>query len=275
MLKYHKKRRKSGVTLLELTIVISIIVLVTAFSVPNISAMMKTHRVNSAKTMIRTFIGRAQAHAQLTGRLAGVRFQFDRDGWEDGRQYMVLIEKPVGVFTAEFNAVADERPIALPEGIGVISTVSDDLDNDFDNYYQTDNSGIHDATTFSFVFAPSGRLVFRLVRLKSRNVLGPNFDQVMNIEINVDQSGRPNNITNIPVNSGLLYDDGDHQVSGNWVEPVPWCRPEPSTGGFIIYEVEKMKSIDSPLLRYEQYVERDLNELLVNAYTGEIIESED
>ena len=84
---------RPGFTMVELLVVIAIIVLLATVALPGLTRALTANRESSAKLAIRNALARAQAYAVEHQKYAGVRFQFDQDGWQAGRQYLVLIEK--------------------------------------------------------------------------------------------------------------------------------------------------------------------------------------
>ena len=89
------------------------------------------------------------------------------------------------------------------------------------------------------------------------------FDQMFGSQADVEFIPLPGDLP-----APLLYHD---QQWGNANEMGPqWCVTESSTTGLYIFEVDAMR--DAPVdLRYSEYV-YDLEPLLINTYTGQIIE---
>jgi|GEM_PF-3137123 len=268
-------RKNRGFSLVEMLVVVSIIVLMLSLAMPNAAVLIRSQKLNSAENMIRSALAQARAHAAVNQRYAGVRFEFDRTGWQKGRQYLVLIEnQPVA--TNEFVAVPNVKPLIMPDGLGAISG---DINGDaylYDYNPVTNPDGIplpnciNGATTFSIIFSPSGQVVMKNVKVRPRI---PD-DKIINHKERVD----------ILDNSAyreykaLLY--CDDYVGINW-DPIytsaipykPWCVVEYSTSGLYIYETEKMLAVSLPTLRWSEYVSK-LTPMLINSYTGQIIEEE-
>ena len=269
--------------------VVAIVVLLATLVMPAFTKMLQSNRESTAKVMVRTLLARAQAHAVAHQKYAGVRFQFDSEGWEIGRQYMVLIEK-ADVSGNEYVAVADEKTVALPEGIGVLS--ADVIDrNDFnysdlnlDDSDLTANEGdgeifsLNGAVTLSIVFSPTGQLVIKDVVTMPRQ---PYFDVDGNyvFDSTINHADRVF-LDSSNVDRALLFCDGyiwlnfEDSTSGfnGTYDPQPWLAAKESATGVYLFDVEAMAEVE-PDFRYSQYVQ-DLEPLLVNRYTGGLIEEE-
>ena len=241
------KAEQFGFTLVEMLVVVAVVAIMIGVAVLNAGDLLRSQRSTSAKNLIRSSLAQAQAYAQANRIYAGLRFQFDRNGWQTGRQYMVLIEK-VGV-DHEFNPIPNSKPLALPKNIGVIN-LPIDLQGFTEDEWLDDNYsssvGMEGSATFSVIFSPTGQLVVKDVELLQRFTGDP----VVSLEADV--------------NSGisLLYSD-------RWDE-VDWCVDELSALGLIVCETTLLRETDS-LLRYTNYVV-DLEPILINVYTGTFIE---
>ncbi len=75
-MKRRLRTRRSGITLLELLVVATIMLTLTAVSVPAIKPMMEARLTTSAATSVSTYLNRARARAMSTGRPCGVTFEF-------------------------------------------------------------------------------------------------------------------------------------------------------------------------------------------------------
>lgn len=75
-MKRRLRTRRSGVTLLELLVVATIMLTLTAVSVPAIKPMMEARLTTSGATSVSTYLNRARARAMSTGRPCGVTFEF-------------------------------------------------------------------------------------------------------------------------------------------------------------------------------------------------------
>lgn len=71
-----KSRRRNGLTLTELLVVGTIILAVTALSIPVVKPMMESQLTKNGANMLATALNRARNRAQVTGRPCGVRFEY-------------------------------------------------------------------------------------------------------------------------------------------------------------------------------------------------------
>lgn len=76
MRRFHKRARRSGVTLVELLVVATVMLTLAAVSVPAIKPMMESQLTSSAASTVSTYLNRARARAMATGRPCGVTFEF-------------------------------------------------------------------------------------------------------------------------------------------------------------------------------------------------------
>ena len=71
-----KSRRRNGLTLTELLVVGTIILAVTALSIPVVKPMMESQLTKNGANMLATTLNRARSRAQVSGRPCGVRFEY-------------------------------------------------------------------------------------------------------------------------------------------------------------------------------------------------------
>ena len=237
------KAQQFGFTLVEMLVVVAIIAVMVGVAALNAGDILRSQRSTSARNLIRSSLAQAQAYAQTNRKYAGLRFQFDRNGWDRGRQYMVLIEK-VGVDHV-FNPIPNSKPLALPKTIGVIP-VEQASDTGLDDEY-SNSDGMEGAATFSIIFSPSGQLVVKDVYLCQRFIGDPVVG----------------NATDVNSGISLLYSDW-------WDDGVDWCVAEPSALGLIVCETTRLREA-RPDWRYADYVV-NLEPILINVYTGTFIE---
>ncbi|MHC4676902.1 MAG: hypothetical protein ACYTBZ_30835, partial [Planctomycetota bacterium] len=142
----------------------------------------------SVRGLISAGLASARAIAAREQRYAGIRFQEDLDG----HQYMVFIihdptlvdaeaaASPFYDYQAEgFRVVEGIKPVKLPERVRVmdrmVGSFPDDFliasDQDIDEAWE-----VYDATTFSVVFSPTGKLVVRNVQVLRRILTGGAID---------------------------------------------------------------------------------------------------
>lgn len=264
--------RPAGFTLVELLVVMAIIAVMAMLVLPGFTRMISSNKEGAALNLIRAALVEAQVHAAQTQKYAGIRFQFDKNGWADGRQYLVLIENITG---DEYRAAPNAKPTALPEGIGVIDysmlvqypVNQSQIDNN--NYNLSDNDtnqyGLLGSTTFSILFSPTGQLVVKNLHIYRWD----EYDQVFNNQALVEA---------IPIKGQLppplLYYDNNNPPS--WGTKITnsalWCWYEPSAKGFYFFEVNKMLQDVNPGTRWSDYIGTvEVEPVLINMYTGTIL----
>jgi len=248
------KPKQSGMSLVELTVVVAAVAMLAFFAVPAAKKFLDSFgSTGSAGSMIEAAISSARAIAAKEHRYAGIRFQFDKDGPLKGNQYMIfIIHDPEAtgqalgrsVLANGFRALKGVEPVKLPITVGVM-----DLE-----YYPALPSGsldtLVDTTSFSIIFSPSGKLVIHPVRVSRVSEA----DEVFNIESKVLSS------------LAMFFQDDTYS------EPLlAGLVEEPSRNSFIIYEGKKFENAKKQGdVALSQYL-GTLQPMYVNAYTGTII----
>ena len=204
-----RAHNKGGLTLVEMTLVIATIALLVGFGLPALRSLVHSFESQSGtRSMISAALSSARAMAVRNQRYTGVRFQKlcrSRDpqnpliGVVDAPQYMIFIvhEEPknMGGLAIGFKAVEGLEPVKLPDTVGVLDLSQLTADSDID-----EDRELNDASAFSIVFSPSGKLVVREVRVRNRdgyslpsNASGSSkvsLDQVFNSAVNITEYGR-------------------------------------------------------------------------------------
>lgn len=260
--------RQYGSTLTEMTIVVAVVALLVGIALPGIRAMLHSFESSGgAKSMISAALASARAIAAKERRYAGIRFQkaYDPQGPLKAAQYMILIVHDFDKTGLEsgFRAVEGIEPMKLPETVGVmidVGLISGDLDID-------ELEEITNATTFSVIFSPSGKLVIHDVQVRNRDGFvdsaantGISRDDVFNKKAQVDNG------------IGMFYQD-DYFGAPWSVQPVLGLGPEPSRRSFVIYDREKFRQAFQNGRPYSGYLGSLLPEIIfINPYTGTMIE---
>ena len=117
--------RQRGLTLMEMTVVILIVALLTSLSLPAIRTFFSSMAMSDgAKGMISAALASARAIAAKEQRYAGVRFQtaYRPDGPLNAPQYMIFVVHDFDNtgLAPGFRAVEGIKPIKLPENVGVM-----------------------------------------------------------------------------------------------------------------------------------------------------------
>jgi hypothetical protein len=269
------KPRQSGLTLMEQTAVIAIVAMFVAFGLPAVRTLVNSFETEAGtKTMIGAALSSARAIAAKEQHYAGIRFQnkYQQDG--RGCQYMIFIVydfDKTGLANG-FRAVEGVEPIKLPDSVGVMDlkvvkrtgsrphvTCEDDridLDNEIDEPKE-----LTDATSFSIIFSPSGKLVIHRVEVSNRDgirqptSLNDSMDEIFNSPENIEDN-----------KTGMFVQDD--YFSGSL--PDLGLGPEPSRNSFVIYDRTMFDKVDKAK-RWSDYLE-PLEVIYINPYTGTMIE---
>jgi len=265
------KHRQSGLSLIEQTVIIAAAGMLIYLAMPSAKNLFNTmHTPAGTKAMISSALASARIIAAKEQRYAGIRFQhaYYKDEPKQSPlkmpQYLIFIIHDVAKtgLVDGYRAVEGIEPIKLPENIGIM-----DLYIEQDSYEKIDNDNdlntdlkLNDATTFSIVFSPAGKLIVRDVQTRNRD--GADYDDdyseddIFNIEQNVEDGF-------------AMFIQDDYPDLG--------LEQEPSKRAFIIYDRNIFRSLDEDN-RYTDYIEDFVEEkagksmIYINQYTGRIIE---
>lgn len=253
------KSRQSGLTLMEMTVVITVVALLTTLSMPAIRTFFNSIATSSGtRSLISAGLASARAIAAKEQHYAGIRFQQDLSG----NQYMVFIVHDfdkTGLANG-FRAVEGIKPIKLPDSVGVMDLNLGSTDQVInDDGYINDPNEIRDTTTFSIIFSPSGKMVIHDVRVRNRDgetdgSSDESYDDVFNKDEKVD------------VGEAMFYQD-DYSDLG--------LDEESSRSSFVIYEKEKFRQAYDkvPSQAWSDYLSK-LKAIHINPYTGTIISAD-
>lgn len=255
--KYERRatshKRRLGMTLTETTIVVGVMALLTALSIPAVRTFFSSMATaGNTRSLISAALSSARAIAAKEQRYAGIRFQKagDPNNVLNAPQYIIFIiyEEPknMGNLTVGFRAVEGIQPIKLSDDVGVIDTALIGVVNA--------PNGLVDATAFSIVFSPSGKLVIHNVQARNRDGKTDNSskDDIFNTKPNVNAG------------IGMFYQDD-----------YPGLGKEQSRNSFVIYETDKFKQAYSKG-QAQAYLQSLIpkEEIYINPYTGTIVNNQ-
>ncbi|MFA5553697.1 MAG: hypothetical protein WDA68_03965 [Phycisphaerae bacterium] len=257
------KKRQLGMTLTEQVVVISAVALLMFIGLPTARTLFdQMHTPAGVQATISSAMATARAIAAREQRYAGIRFQHAYDMSNPLKspltmpQYIIFIvyEEPrnMGNDATCFRAVKGMEPIELPKHIGVMDMFVGGNNAISDNRLDTDQKLI-DATTFSIIFSPAGKVIIRDTQTRNKDGYpkthaSDSDDDIFNKEELV-QNGT----------AMFLQDD----------YPAYKLVQEPSRRSFIIYDRNKLKSV-SENRRWTDYL-KDIEPVYINPHTGTII----
>jgi len=255
------RARDKGLTLIEMTVVIVIVVLLTSFALPAIRMLFNSFQSQSGtRAMISASLASARAIAAEHQHYAGIRFQnkYQEDG--KGCQYMVFIIHDSEILANGFRGI---EPIKLPDSVGVmdlkLGSTNPEQIVDSDGRIN-DDWEVADTTTFSIIFSPSGKLVIHDVQVRNRNGLY----QPDNGDANPDKHSMDdifNSLKNIEdYNIGMFVQD-DYPSDG--------FDKEPSRNSFVIYDRKEFDKVGVST-RWSDYLYK-LERIYINPYIGTMI----
>ncbi|HBG78051.1 MAG TPA: hypothetical protein DDW84_04270 [Phycisphaerales bacterium] len=271
---FEKRRMpdKSGLTVVELLVVIGIIAVVVAISLPAFNAMQKSFDSTGAEGMISAALSTARTLAISRQQYVGVRFQTSYDPADvlDEEQYMIFIiyDADKTDLVCGFRAIEGYKPMKLPTNVGVIDKIRRyeriyrDCDDPFreDSLVETDlgdSVSITDTSAFSIVFSPAGKLVINKITCRNK-------DGESNPSLNSDDQvfNTYEKITSNSNAAGMFIQD-DYANLGLSVEM--------SRNKLVIYNREEFKKLTTAKQRWD-YLNDNSKSVYINPYTGGIIE---
>ncbi len=269
-----KNTKQSGVTLIEMTVVVAVIALLVGLGLPAVRALVNSLETQGGtKAMISASLASARAIAAKEQKYAGLRFQnsYDKNAKDKmGPQYMIFIVHDFDStkLANGFRVVEGRNPIKLPETLGVMdlkirinhgtsSGAAKDMDDEpIDRNSRIDESvEVRDTTTFSIIFSPSGKLVMHDVRVRNREggyrptTLSDSRDDIFN---------SPGNMKNH--DTGMFVQD-DYANLG--------LGAEYSRRSFVIYDKTVFEKANEAS-RYDDYL-KELEIIYINPYMGTLI----
>jgi len=253
------RAKKHGISLTEMVIVVAGVALLAYLTVPSVSSLIRSFdSPASARTLISGALASARAIAAREHRYAGIRFQkaFDSDNPLEAAQYMIFIVHDVERtgLASGFRAVEGLEPIRLPDSVGVTDLRQGSLGDaliEFDVDFVTRPpdwpTTVMDATTFSILFSPSGKLVRHTVRAQSANINDAVFNEFVTVR------------------------DGDAMfLEDQWSPDQP--NDELSRASFIIYDSRRFEQAYRQGRAYSGCLEELVPEMIyINSYTGTMI----
>jgi len=232
-------------SLIELIVVLGIIAVLAALAIPALQVVQDSFNSFGTEGMISSALATARTLALSHQKYVGIRFQKTWKTGDDANtapQYMffIIFEESANMInniTDGFRAMKGYKPIKLPKNMGVI-----DMTEIVPYAPISGASQILDATRFSIVFSPAGKLVIHNVQTafleKNKE------DEIIN-EQNVVDAG----------DAIFVKDD----TSEN----------EKSRRCLTIYDAEKLGKLNANE-RYSNYL-KNLKSTHINYYTGEFI----
>jgi hypothetical protein len=248
-----------------MAVVIAAIVLLGGFGLPAIRAFLDSFESGTgAQPVISAALASARAIAAREQRYAGIRFQkaYNPEGPLKAPQYMVFIvhdePRKMGNIITGFRAVDGVDPMKLPDSIGVMDSDLIQQKVNLDPMWEpSGDPELTDLTSFSIIFAPSGKMVIHDVRVRNRE----GDYQPLNLNDSMDDIfNSPENITNF--NTGMFVQD-DYPSLG--------LLQEPSRRSLVIYDRLDFKRAYEKGQAYSDYL-RNLVPIYINPYTGTMIE---
>ncbi len=275
-------KAQQGLTLIEMTVVIAVIVLLVGLGLPAVRAFFSAFESEgAAKSMISAALTSARAIAAKNQRYAGIRFQTDLHG----RQYMVLVIQEPDMLAWGFCAAKGAKPVKLPESIGVtdftIVTSRNTVNPINSQEIRLDDPALGgdglinepfeviDTTTFSIVFSPSGKLVVHGVQVRNRDGY---VDSASNRGISSDDIF--NKKAQVDAGIGMFYQDDYFGASWSMYSNLG-LGPEPSRKSFVVYKKDKFEQAYEKGSAWSDYLVMLTNEIAyVSPHTGTLISTD-
>ena len=280
-----RAHKKTGLTLIEMTLVVATIALLVGFGLPAVRSLIQSFESESGtRSMIGAALNSARTMAVKNQRYTGVRFQkkctskIEADPLDrvvDAPQYMIFImheeRGKMDGLSIGYRAVPGLEPTKLPDTIGVIDLSQITADDGIDEAVE-----LNDATAFSIIFSPAGKLVSQPVRVRNRDGKGrPDngagaaetaLDEVFNSVRNITQHGQ----------GMFIQDDYSARNPTGHQSPDYGRGKETSRTRFVIYDRQRLRSGFEQKMVWSEYLSLlpKEAEVYVSPYTGTLISSD-
>lgn len=275
---YGRAHRTTGLTLIEMTLVVATMALLAGFAVPAVRALMNSFQTQSGvRSMIEAAMSSARAMAMSRQNYVGIRFQklcLAQDPADplknlfNAPQYMIFIThdepKKTGLANG-FRAIEGLEPIRLPATMGVMDLSLVNRDDTIDQLVE-----LNDATTFSIVFSPSGKVLVHPVRVRNSDGVYRPRNDAGSLQVSSDDVF--NSIDNICLyQQGLFVQDDYPGRSGT--NPLEFgLDEENSRTSLVIYEQSLLRAAYGSQTPWSGYLARLAAETLyVSPYAGNLI----
>ncbi len=242
-------RKQSGLTLTELLVVVAIMAIMFAISVPAAKALFASlDQSTGTRSIINAALSNARAIAIRHGTYAGVRFQMDNSG----RQYLVFV---IHDFAATglangFRVVEGKKPMPLPENVGIIAAAIY-TDNALKDSIIATNAG-----TISVVFNKGGTLEIHPVRVRNKDG---------RVEPDNTSTDKVFNVKSLVASGYAQFTQDDYPP------PAGSFGEENSVNSFLIYDKREWdKNKTAPWTGYLLGVSKSPE--YVNPYTGQLVD---
>ncbi|MBN1505357.1 MAG: hypothetical protein JW955_00845 [Sedimentisphaerales bacterium] len=289
---YGRARRTTGLTLIEMTLVVATIALLMGLALPAVRAMINSFQSEGGtKSIIHAALTSARAMAVTRQRYIGLRFQKacmsddplnPLNGELTAPQYMIFIvgeERKVLDLANGFRALEGQEPIKLPETVGVMSL----SDADAIRVGLKRDGALSDVTTFSIVFSPSGKLVVHDVRVRNKDGVYLPVNSSGSTKVSHDEIF--NSVENIcRYKEGMFIQDDYSPLKninsrGTTGVMELGLGEEPSVTSLVIYDVSTLRTLlgagSRSALGAADYLTalRADKSVYVSPYTGDLISS--
>lgn len=306
--------RTRGLTLIETTLVVATVALLIGLAVPAVRSMVNAFQSEGGtKGIIHATLSAARTMAVTQQRYVGVRFQkaYQYDGYTpaakgllDASQYMVFIvqEEPskTGGLGNGFRAMEGHEAIKIPGTTGVMDLRI--VTNRDDSTYQEIELGsstgagdvridefgeLMDATTFSIIFSPSGKLVTHWVQVRNRQgipdtkarLANHSRDDIFNKKGDVDISSAALVSLGMGNELGLLYQDDYFGVLDTPAYPDGPAKPDFGLGpeysrtSFVVYDSNQLQRAFLNGKAWSEYLSSLAanDAVYVSPYTGDLL----
>ncbi len=275
---FPRARRTTGLTLIEMTLVVATMALLAGFALPAVRALMNSFQTQSGvKSMIEAALSSARAMAMSSRNYVGVRFQKlcvaedPADPFKNllnAPQYMIFIrhEEPKKIGLANgFRVMEGLEPIRLPATMGVMDLSLVNSDASIDQLVE-----LNDATTFSVVFAPSGKVLVHPVRVRNKDGVYRPRNEAGSLQASSDDVF--NSIDNICLYQQGLFVQDDYPGRSGTSALELGLDEENSRTSFVIYEQSALRAAYGSQTPWSGYLSRVVTDTLyVSPYAGNLI----
>ena len=273
-----------GFTLVEMMIVITLIVILAAMSIPTIMGMFSAGADNQAYNTVSSLLTSARAYALKTNNYVAVHFQMADPNGDSGRvntYYAAIMEydatAPVngipgggnGLTAGGFVVASGFEPVALRNNIvlGQLTAPYVDPVKGY-NDAKLGDPDLPNFITFTIVFSPKGTVV---PNINGRPVCFKTRSDTKSASYFDIGDGSPTDImAKAPVRLWALTPSAGDTYTPPMIGTIPGVQAQQGARALTIFDLTKVEPVDA--IKRAAYLNANAQFLPVNCYTGQLFQ---
>jgi Tfp pilus assembly protein FimT len=212
--------RRHAFTLIELMVVIGIMIIILAVSIPGLKAMTKGNDVGQATSMVSSLIANSRSIAISQGRIAGVAF-YEGNGGKAGQTQAAFVVEDLATTAADTNGTVHLMPLSggtiqqLPRGAKIVGL--DTADTSAANVGTLNIGTAANVPARVVLFDEGGQLLVRanlLLDLSGSTTIQSTKETLSSWASDWNWASGWSNTANPSTPAIVIYSDGEFQSAG-------------------------------------------------------------